>query len=161
MGRIDATATLGQLAAALTAATFASFACTTEAAPPRPRSAQSAARSPAACSARSSAATAATSPPARWRAACSAPWPATCSTQRDRQIANEAAQQTFETAPTAAPAAGRTPTPELRLDHADAPYQQPDGTYCREFTQEVVGRRSKRAGVQACRQADGTWKIVG
>ena len=41
-------------------------------------------------------------------------------------------------------------------------YQRDDGTYCREFTQNVtVGGRTERAYGTACRQPDGTWKIVG
>jgi surface antigen len=41
-------------------------------------------------------------------------------------------------------------------------FQQSDGTYCREFTQTVtVGGRTEQAYGTACRQADGSWKIVG
>mgnify|MGYP005691482273 CR=1 FL=1 len=41
-------------------------------------------------------------------------------------------------------------------------YQRNDGTYCREFTQivTVAGKRETAYGT-ACRQPDGTWKIVG
>jgi len=41
-------------------------------------------------------------------------------------------------------------------------YQQADGTYCREFQQTiVVGGETQDAFGTACRQPDGTWKIVG
>jgi len=42
-----------------------------------------------------------------------------------------------------------------------APYQTADGTYCREFQQTiVVGGQSQNAYGKACRQADGSWKII-
>ncbi|MEM7255391.1 MAG: RT0821/Lpp0805 family surface protein [Pseudomonadota bacterium] len=41
-------------------------------------------------------------------------------------------------------------------------YERGDGRYCREFTQDVtVGGRSERAYGTACREPDGTWRIVG
>ncbi|MSO65095.1 MAG: glycine zipper 2TM domain-containing protein [Alphaproteobacteria bacterium] len=40
-------------------------------------------------------------------------------------------------------------------------YQKAGGEYCREFTQTVsVGGKSEQAFGMACRQPDGTWKIV-
>lgn len=40
-------------------------------------------------------------------------------------------------------------------------YQQADGTYCREFHQTiVVGGNTEQAYGTACRQPDGSWKIV-
>ena len=40
-------------------------------------------------------------------------------------------------------------------------YQREDGTYCREFTQTIkVGGRTEEGYGTACRQPDGTWKIV-
>lgn len=40
-------------------------------------------------------------------------------------------------------------------------YQTAEGTYCREFQQTVnVGGKSQQAYGEACRQPDGTWKIV-
>jgi len=40
-------------------------------------------------------------------------------------------------------------------------YQQPNGSYCREYTQTVTisGRQQKAYGT-ACRQPDGTWQVV-
>lgn len=40
-------------------------------------------------------------------------------------------------------------------------YQADNGQYCREFTQTVtIGGKSEEAYGTACRQPDGTWKIV-
>jgi surface antigen len=41
-------------------------------------------------------------------------------------------------------------------------YNEGSGQYCREFQQSImVGGRSEEAFGQACRQPDGSWKIVG
>ena len=41
-------------------------------------------------------------------------------------------------------------------------YQRADGTYCRDFTQSIyVDGRTEQANGTACRQSDGTWRIVG
>jgi surface antigen len=40
-------------------------------------------------------------------------------------------------------------------------YQQPNGTYCREYQQTVtIGGKTQQAYGTACRQPDGTWKVV-
>jgi surface antigen len=40
-------------------------------------------------------------------------------------------------------------------------YQTADGSYCREYTQTIVVGGQKQEGYgKACRQADGTWKII-
>lgn len=40
-------------------------------------------------------------------------------------------------------------------------FQRDDGSYCREFTQTInVGGQTEEAYGTACRQPDGTWKIV-
>jgi surface antigen len=40
-------------------------------------------------------------------------------------------------------------------------YQQSSGEYCREYQQTVtVGGKTQEAYGTACRQPDGTWKIV-
>lgn len=45
-----------------------------------------------------------------------------------------------------------TPRPAVRND---------EGQYCREFTQEIIVGGKKQTGYgKACRQPDGTWKIV-
>jgi len=80
----------------------------------------------------------------------------------DAQYANQTAQKAFETSqpgqalPWRNPQSGNsgTITPQ-------APYQTADGTYCREFQQTiVVGGKSQNAYGKACRQEDGSWKIV-
>lgn len=40
-------------------------------------------------------------------------------------------------------------------------FQQPNGTYCREYTQSVVidGKKQQAYGT-ACRQPDGSWQVV-
>ena len=40
-------------------------------------------------------------------------------------------------------------------------YQQPDGTYCREFSQSITikGQEQKVSGT-ACRQSDGSWRAT-
>ncbi len=40
-------------------------------------------------------------------------------------------------------------------------YQRDDGQYCREFQQTVtIGGKTEEAYGTACRQPDGSWKIV-
>jgi surface antigen len=82
--------------------------------------------------------------------------------QRDRQIANEAAQRSLETMPTGSTSDWSNPdTGNSGSVTPTRTYQQPDGTYCREFTQEViVGGKKEQAFGTACRQPDGTWRIV-
>ncbi len=82
--------------------------------------------------------------------------------QRDRQISQQAAQRSLETAPTGT----ATPwnNPDSGASGSFTPtrtYQQPNGQYCREFTQEiwVAGERQMGYGT-ACRQPDGSWKVV-
>ena len=41
------------------------------------------------------------------------------------------------------------------------PYQNPNGQYCREFDQTIVVGGKKQSGHgTACREPDGTWKII-
>lgn len=81
---------------------------------------------------------------------------------QDRAYAYRTQQYALETAP-----AGRTSTwhnPDSGHSGTYTPtstYQSPSGTYCREFQQTVnVGGRVERAYGQACRQPDGSWKMV-
>jgi surface antigen len=40
-------------------------------------------------------------------------------------------------------------------------YQAANGTYCREYQQEItVGGKEQQSYGTACRQPDGTWKIL-
>jgi surface antigen len=82
--------------------------------------------------------------------------------QADAAYANQTAQRALETAPPGQSLPWRNPdsgnsgsiTPQ-------APYQNPDGTYCREYTQNInVGGQKQQAYGKACRQPDGSWKII-
>jgi surface antigen len=82
--------------------------------------------------------------------------------QRDRQMANEAAQRALETAPSGQ--ATNWHNPDSGRSGSVTPtrtYQNADGTYCREYQTDVVisGKKQQSFGT-ACRQPDGTWKIV-
>jgi surface antigen len=80
----------------------------------------------------------------------------------DAAAANQATQSALENGQTGQSTPWKNPdnghsgsvTPQ-------APYQTADGTYCREFTQAIsVGGQQKQAYGTACRQPDGSWKIV-
>jgi surface antigen len=80
----------------------------------------------------------------------------------DRAAAARAAQDTFEHAPS-----GKTViwnNPDSGHSGSVTPtrtYQQSSGEYCREYQQTVtVGGKTQEAYGTACRQPDGTWKIV-
>lgn len=75
---------------------------------------------------------------------------------------NDASQRALETAP-----AGRTlpwKNPESGNYGSITPsgyYQNSSGQYCREYTQTIVVGGKKQTGYgTACREPDGTWKIV-
>lgn len=81
--------------------------------------------------------------------------------QRDKQLAAQNAQQTFETART-----GTTSTwqnPDSGHSGSITPtrtYQAPSGEYCREYQQEVtIGGEKHQSFGTACRQPDGSWRI--
>jgi surface antigen len=81
---------------------------------------------------------------------------------RDRRLAAEAANRALETAPSGRSVAWRNPD----SGHAGTvtpvrTYQAPGGTYCREYqTAVTIEGRQERGYGTACRQPDGTWKIV-
>lgn len=82
--------------------------------------------------------------------------------QRDRQIAAQTAQHSFETSPT-----GTTSTwqnPDSGHSGTVTPtrtYENTSGQHCREFQQTVtVGGETQQAYGTACRQPDGSWQIV-
>ena len=85
------------------------------------------------------------------------------SLDRADQLAMErAAQSSLETAPV-----GRTTTwknPDSGNQGTITPrktFKRNDGTYCREFTQTItIGGRTEEAYGTACRQPDGTWKLI-
>ena len=80
----------------------------------------------------------------------------------DANYAHQAGQQAFESAP-----AGRSvawANPDTGHQGAITPtrtYEASPGQYCREYTQavEIGGKRETTYGT-ACRQPDGTWKIM-
>jgi surface antigen len=80
----------------------------------------------------------------------------------DAAYANQAAQKAFETSPPGQPLPWNNPqSGNSGTITPAAPYQMADGTYCREYTQKiVVGGQSQQAYGKACRQPDGSWKIV-
>jgi surface antigen len=80
----------------------------------------------------------------------------------DRLAAERAAQDSFEHSPS-----GKTViwnNPDTGHSGSVTPtrtYQQSSGEYCREYQQTVtVGGKTRDAYGTACRQPDGTWKIV-
>ncbi len=82
--------------------------------------------------------------------------------QQDVAIMQQNAQYALEYAPT------RTTTPWRNPDSGHygtitptETYQQTDGRYCREYRQNVwIGNEQQQAYGTACRQPDGSWKIV-
>ncbi len=82
--------------------------------------------------------------------------------ERDKKLAAEAAQKALETAPTGRPVAWQNPD----NGHSGTvtvvkTYQSSSNTYCREYQQTVTidGKQEKAYGT-ACRQPDGSWKVV-
>ena len=80
----------------------------------------------------------------------------------DRRESERAAQQAFETAPSGQTAQWSNPD---NGNHGTVTptrtFQTDSGQYCREFQQKVViGGEEQQAHGTACRQADGSWKIM-
>ena len=81
----------------------------------------------------------------------------------DRQHLQTATQRTLESAPTGQPGSWHNPdTGHSGTVVPQAPYYPtPGGEPCREFQQTVtIGGRTEQAYGRACRQGDGSWKIV-
>jgi surface antigen len=80
----------------------------------------------------------------------------------DRERANTAATQALESVPSGQSVAWRNP--DSGNAGAVTPvrtYQTSTGQYCREYTQTItVGGEKHQSYGTACRQADGTWRIV-
>jgi surface antigen len=81
---------------------------------------------------------------------------------RDRQIAAQNSNSALETAPS-----GTTTTwhnPDSGNSGTLTPtrtYQNASGQYCREFQQTItIGGQDERSFGTACRQPDGSWRIV-
>lgn len=82
--------------------------------------------------------------------------------QRDRELQAKAASQALENTPSGKPVAWQNPD----NGHAGTitptrTYQTAQGAYCREYQQTVTidGKKENSYGT-ACRQPDGSWKIV-
>lgn len=81
---------------------------------------------------------------------------------QDQQYHADTAQNAFETQQTGTTSSWTNPD----SGHSGSvtptrTYQETDGTNCREFTQTVeVGGQQQNGYGTACRQADGSWKIV-
>jgi surface antigen len=80
----------------------------------------------------------------------------------DRAKASVAASQALESVPTGQSVAWRNPdSGNSGVVTPMRTYQTATGLYCREYTQTItVGGEKHQSYGTACRQPDGTWKIV-
>jgi surface antigen len=81
--------------------------------------------------------------------------------QRDKRLAMEAAQNSFENSRTGTSTGWQNP--DSGNSGSITPtntYQSSSGQYCREYQQTItVGGEKQQSYGTACRQPDGTWKI--
>jgi surface antigen len=82
--------------------------------------------------------------------------------QRDRRLANETYQRSLETGRTGSSSTWRNPdSGHSGTITPTRTYEGASGQHCREFQQTVtVGGKTEEAYGTACRQPDGSWKIV-
>jgi surface antigen len=82
--------------------------------------------------------------------------------QRDKEIAHQTAQKALEKAPSGTATAWQNPdSGNSGTITPTRTYQNSSGAYCREYQQEIiVGGKPERSYGTACRQPDGSWKIV-
>ncbi len=80
----------------------------------------------------------------------------------DQAAMHRTTQRTLETAPSGRTSTWRNPDSGNQGSITPQPsYQTATGQHCREFQQTVtVGGKTEQAYGTACRQPDGTWKIV-
>lgn len=82
--------------------------------------------------------------------------------ERDRLLMQQASQQALETSKSGT--ATTWTNPDTGHSGTVTPvrtYQTQTGQYCREYQQTItVGGRTEEAYGTACRQPDGTWKVV-
>jgi surface antigen len=81
---------------------------------------------------------------------------------KDREAANQAAAQALETSPAGTSVAWKNPdSGRSGTVTPTRTYQTASGQYCREYQQTVIidGQQHQAYGT-ACRQPDGSWKIV-
>jgi surface antigen len=81
--------------------------------------------------------------------------------ERDKRMANEAAQRALETTPSGKPVAWKNPDSGHSGTVTPVRTFESNGSYCREFQQTVtIGGRPENSFGTACRQPDGSWRIV-
>lgn len=82
--------------------------------------------------------------------------------QRDRRMAAEATHKALETAPSGTSTTWRNPdSGNTGTVTPKRTYQNASGQYCREYTQTVtIGGRPQQSYGTACRQPDGSWRVV-
>ncbi len=81
---------------------------------------------------------------------------------RDKKIAAESAHRALETAPSGHSVAWTNPDSGHSGTVTPVRTYQSGGTYCREYQQTVtIDGKQERSYGTACRQPDGTWRIVG
>lgn len=80
----------------------------------------------------------------------------------DQMMAAKSQQRALEAGPSNKPMRWKNPdTGNAGAVTPKPAYQDETGQYCREFQQEVtVGGKTEQAYGKACRQPDGSWKIV-
>jgi surface antigen len=80
---------------------------------------------------------------------------------RDKRMANDAAQRAFETAPSGKAVAWSNPDSGHTGTVTPVRTFESNGAYCREFQQTVtIGGRPENSFGTACRKPDGSWQIV-
>jgi len=80
---------------------------------------------------------------------------------RDRRMANDAAQRALETAPSGRAVAWTNPDSGHSGTITPVRTYESNGRFCREFQQTVtIGGRPENSFGTACRQPDGSWRIV-
>jgi surface antigen len=81
--------------------------------------------------------------------------------EADVQYANRSTQNALNNGVSGQPVAWRNPDSGHQGTIVPQPAYQQNGTYCREFTQTItVGGQTQDGYGTACRQPDGSWKIV-
>ncbi len=82
--------------------------------------------------------------------------------ERDKRLAAEAAQRALETAPTGNAVPWKNPdSGHYGTVTPTKTYQMAGGSYCREYqTTVIIDGKQERGYGTACRQPDGSWKIV-
>ena len=80
----------------------------------------------------------------------------------DRRRADEAAARAFETAPSGQSVAWNNPdSGNTGTITPTRTFQQANGQYCREYQQTVIiGGQEQESFGTACRQPDGSWRIM-